>query len=76
MTVNPSLHVKGVLLKGNKFQYNSAYMYNNNITLKTMLTMLDYVFGKTNYDKIKIVIKNSLCFRNLHTSRVENKSGY
>ena len=57
-----SPHVKGVLLKGNKFQYNSAYLYNNNNTLKTMLAMLDYVFGKTNYHKIKIVIKNSLCF--------------
>ena len=75
-TTNTSSHLKGVLLKGNKFQYNNAYMYNNNNTLKMMLAMLDYIFGKTNYHKIEIVIRNSCCFQNLHTSCVEKKSGY
>ena len=39
--------------------------------------MLIYIFGKTNYHKIEIVIPNSRCFQNLHKSGVEKKySGY
>lgn len=75
-TTHTSPHVKGILLKGDEFQYNSAYMYNNNNTLKTMLATLDYIFGKTNYLKIEIVIRNSRCFQSLYTSRVDKKLGY
>ena len=37
-----------------------------------MLAMLNYIFGKTNYHKIEIVIQNSR-FQNLHKSGVEKK---
>ena len=33
-----------------------------------MLVMLIYIFRKTNYHNIEIVIRNSRCFQNLHNS--------
>ena len=38
-----------------------------------MLAMLNYIFRKTNYHKIEIVIQNSRCFQNLHKSGAEKK---
>ena len=35
--------------------------------------MLNYIFGKTNYHKIEIVIRDSRFFQNLHKSGVEKK---
>ena len=38
-----------------------------------MLAMLNYIFRKTNYHKIEIVIQNSRCFQNLHNTGAEKK---
>ena len=39
--------------------------------------MLNYIFRKTNYHKIEIVIRNSRRFQNLHKSGAEKKNlGY
>ena len=35
--------------------------------------MLNYIFVKTNYHKIEIVIRNSRCLQNLHKSGAEKK---
>ena len=37
------------------------------------LHWFNYIFGKTNYHKIEIVIGNSLCFQNLHKSGAAKK---
>ena len=34
---------------------------------------MNYIFGKTNYHKIEIVIRNSRCFKNLHKSGAAKK---
>ena len=38
-----------------------------------MLVMLIYIFRKTNYHNIEIVIRNSRCFQNLHKSGAAKK---
>ena len=35
--------------------------------------MLNYIFRKTNYHKIEIVIRNLRCFQNLHKSAAAKK---
>ena len=37
------------------------------------IRLVSYIFGKTNYHKIEIVIRNSRCFPNLHTSDAAKK---
>ena len=54
-----------------KVIYNRTY---NSIGLNQVS---NYIFGKTNYHKIEIVIRNSRCFQNLHKSGAAKKSlGY
>ena len=36
-------------------------------------TLVNYIFGMTNYHKIEIVIRNSRCFQNLHKSGAAKK---
>ena len=53
--------IKKVELKSRrrKFIYNRTY---NSIGL---IRLVNYIFGKTNYHKIEIVIRNSCCFQNI-----------
>ena len=37
------------------------------------IRLVTYIFGKTNYLKIEIVIRNSRCFQNLHKSGAAKK---
>ena len=38
-----------------------------------MLALLNYIFRKTSYHKIQIVIRNSRCIQNMHKSGVEQQ---
>ena len=64
--------MKRILIKGDKFQNNSTAddLFRNN---DIVLAMLNYIFVKTNYHKIEIVIRNSRCLQNLHKSGAEKK---
>ena len=46
-----------------KFSYNRTYNFR----------LVNYIFGKANYHKIEIVIRNSRCFQNLHKSGAAKK---